>query len=70
MKAGAISGAGALQLDITLPASLPSFASATTTTVKLVAANGDQVMCVQVFTKAASTATDTMKALRGPTQIA
>ena len=68
IKAGALTGIP--QLDITLPASLPSFASATTTTLKVTAANGDQVMCVEVFTKAASTATDTMKALRGPTQIA
>ena len=51
IKAGALTGIP--QLDITLPASLPSFASATTTTVKLVAANGDQVMCVEVMTKAA-----------------
>ena len=69
IKTGPLTGIP--QLDITLPASLPSFASATTTTLKVTAANGDQVMCVQVFTKASSTATDTMKALRGaPTQIA
>ena len=68
IKAGALTGIP--QVDITLPASLPSFASATTTTLKVTAANGDQVMCVQVFTKAASAATDTMKALRGSTQIA
>ena len=64
LKAGALTGIP--KLDITLPASLPSFASATTTTLKVTAANGDEVMCVQVMTKAAATsATDAMKALRG-----
>jgi hypothetical protein len=50
LKAGAISGVPSM--DVKLPASLPKFATGTTTTLTVTASSGEQVLCVAVTTKA------------------
>jgi hypothetical protein len=50
MKSGAVSGVPSM--DVKLPASLPKFATGTTTTLTVTANSGEEVMCVAVTTKA------------------
>ena len=40
-------------VKLALPAGLPSFATATTTTLKVTDSNGESLICVEIFTKAA-----------------
>merc|ERR1719230_2136175 len=54
IKAGDISGVP--QVATTLNAGLPSSLETTTTTLKVTGANGDKVICVEIFTKAAAMA--------------
>merc|ERR1719261_1883060 len=54
IKAGDISGIP--KVAVTLKAGLPAMLETTTTTLKVKASNGDNAICVQIMTKAASAA--------------
>jgi len=55
VKKGTISGIP--KVSVKLPATLPKFATATTTTLHVTTKSGDKVICVEIMTKASSSQT-------------